>query len=137
MKKFKINSFTIYFISVWLLVLFFILFYISDGLAKVIRRSGGGYVPYSVILKGFFEILILIYSILTLKKTKAYFILTMFLLSLCFLIGQFFLSLSFKEINFFQNLNTLFKYIFNFNIKTRQWRFSYNFAFFEMIVSAF
>jgi hypothetical protein len=112
MRKNIVNSKTLYAIATGLLVIFFVLFYLSDGIAKIVLRSGEGHTPYSAILKGFFEIMILVYAIITLKKTKAYFLFAMFLLAGCFLIGQFFLSLSFDEINFMQNFNTLFKYLF-------------------------
>jgi hypothetical protein len=112
MKKNIINSKTLYAIATWLLVVFFLLFYVSDGISKISKLSGEGYTPYSAILKGFFEMLILVYTLITLKKSKAYFLLAIFLLSVCFLIGQLFLGLSFTEINFMENVSTLFKYFF-------------------------
>ena len=112
MQKVKLNNKTLYFVALWLLSFSFILFYFSDGIAKLLRRSGESYTPYSAILKGGIQILILLYSLITLKKTKVNVLLAMCLLTGCFLIGQFFLSLSFTEINFLQNINTLFKYFF-------------------------
>lgn len=112
MKKYIIKSKLIYEIAVGLLVFFFLLFYFSDGISKISKLSGEGYTPYSAILKGFFEMLILSYTLITLKKSKAYFLIAIFLLSICFLIGQLFLGMSFTELNFMENVSTLFKYFF-------------------------
>ncbi|MDA9125397.1 hypothetical protein N9J80_01315 [Flavobacteriaceae bacterium] len=112
MDKYKINSKTLYVLATGLLIFFFVLFYFSDGIAKISKRSGNGYTPYSAILKGLFQTIILMYALITLKKSKVYFLFAMLLLTSCFLLGQFFLSLSFLEINFMQNINTLFKYLF-------------------------
>lgn len=114
MKKFIIKNHTIATISIGILVTAFVLFYFSDGFGKVLRRGGSAFFRYSAFLKAFFEIIVLVFSIFTLRKSKAHILLTLLILFLTFLIGQFFLSLNFLDINFFENFNTLFKYFFPF-----------------------
>ncbi len=114
MKRIVINQNGLFKVSISLLTIAFVLFYFSDGVGKMVYRSGAGYTPYSAILKGFFEIVILLYAIVTLRKAKATIIFAIFLLLVSFLIGQFFLSLSFKELDFAENFSTLFKYLFPF-----------------------
>lgn len=114
MNKMVISQKSLFKISVSLLTIAFVLFYFSDGIGKLLYRSGAGYTPYSAILKGLFEVVILSYAIITLRKQKATIIFAVLLLLGSFLIGQFFLSLSFKELDFAENFSTLFKYLFPF-----------------------
>jgi len=116
MSRLFINNKTLYKFALGLLIIFFVLFYFSDGLGKILYRSGSGFYRYSAILKGFFEIFVLAYSLITLKKQKAYVFIAILLLVSCFLIGQFFLSLKFSDLNFAENFNSLFKYLFPFII---------------------
>lgn len=92
----------------------FTLFYFSDGMGKYLLKEEAGFFRYSAIIKAIFEILILGYAVLTLRKAKFSILIVLFILLVSFLIGQFFLSLNFSEINFFENFNTLFKYFFPF-----------------------
>lgn len=112
MKRLTITNHTIFTISSWILVTAFVLFYFSDGIGKILQRGGSSFSRYSAFLKAFFEIIILLFSFLTLRKSKANILFTLLILFIAFLIGQFFLSLTFQDINLFENFNTLFKYFF-------------------------
>lgn len=114
MKKLIINKKTLFSISLGILLSAFVIFYFSDGISKVLYRSGSGFYRYGPIVKGSFEILILIYAIITVNRAKANILGAIGILTGVFLIGQFFLSLNFQEINFTENFNTLFKYLFLF-----------------------
>src|SRR5690606_37409408 len=63
------------------------------------------------IIKGFFVIFILFYSLLNLNKSKLHIYLTLFLLSCCFFVGQFFLDFKVDNLNFIENFNRFFKYL--------------------------
>jgi hypothetical protein len=114
MKKLIINSKTLFNTSLAMLLFAFVIFYFSDGISKILFRSGSGFYRFGPIVKGLFEIIILIYSIITINRAKANILATLGILTGVFLTGQFFLSLNFQEINFAENFNTLFKYLFPF-----------------------
>jgi hypothetical protein len=99
-------------ISLGLLLASFVTFYFTDGLSKIIYRTSDGFHRFGPLLKGAFEIFVLIYSILTIKKKKLDFLIAILILIGIFLAGQFFLYQNFKSINFLENFNTLFKYLF-------------------------
>ncbi len=114
MKKLLINSKTLFSISLGILLFAFVLFYFSDGLSKISYRSGSGFYRFGLIIKGLFEIVILLYAIITFNRAKASILSAIGILTGVFLIGQFFLGLNFEGINFPENFNTLFKYLFTF-----------------------
>ena len=112
MTKLSINKISIFSLAEWLLITFFIIFYFSDGIGKILFRTGADFHRYSAIIKGFFELLILLYSIATLNKPKLNTLIVVISLVSFFLIGQFFLYLKFTNLDFFENFNSLFKYLF-------------------------
>lgn len=99
-------------ISLALLLVSFITFYFTDGLSKIIFRTSDGFYRFGPILKGGFELFVLGYSIVTIRKQKLEFLISILVLVGIFLAGQFFLYLNYKELNFLENFNTLFKYLF-------------------------
>lgn len=114
MDKMVIKSNSIRRFSLFLMLLSFVVFYFSDGLSKYFYRAGADFYRFSQIIKAFFTILILVYGIVTLNRSKANILIAIVLLIINFLIGQYFLSLKFKELDFIENVNTLFKYLFPF-----------------------
>lgn len=112
MTKLFLNKVSLFSIAQYLLITFFILFYFSDGVGKILYRTGADFHRYGPIIKGFFELLVIFYSIVFLKKSKLNTLIVIFGLIVFFLIGQFFLFLNFPNLHFFENFNTLFKYLF-------------------------
>jgi hypothetical protein len=98
--------------SIWLLAVAFVIFYFTDGLGKILQRGGSGFYRYSAFLKGFFEIVVLIFSLIALNRSKINILISIVILLFGFFIGQFFLSLNFENLLFYENFNTLFKYFF-------------------------
>ena len=86
------------------------LFYFIDGLYKILYVVGIDF-RIGPIIKGFFVIFILFYSLLNLNKSKLHIYLTLFLLSCCFFVGQFFLDFKVDNLNFIENFNRFFKYL--------------------------
>jgi len=114
MDSLTIKSESIQKFSLFLLIFSFVIFYFSDGLSKILFRTGVEFYRYSQIVKALFTVIILIYGIITLNKSKANILIAIILLIINFLIGQYFLSLKFEGIDFVENTNILFKYLFPF-----------------------
>lgn len=114
MTKLAIKSVSIQKLSLFLLIFSFVIFYFSDGLSKVLYRTGAEFHRYSQIVKALFTLIILIYGIITLNKSKANILIVIILIIINFLIGQYFLSFKFHQLDFIENTNTLFKYLFPF-----------------------
>lgn len=114
MKKLVVKKDFVIKTSLAILLTGFVMFYFADGVGKILRRSGSDFYRYSAFVKGIFEIIILIFSAITINKSKLNIFYSILILTGLFLIGQFFLSLNFKDLNFFENFNTLFKYFFLF-----------------------
>jgi len=112
MSDIKINSQQIYNYSIALFIVAFIVFYFTDGLSKYIFRTNAGFYRFGPIIKGLFEMLVLLYGLITLRNSKLIFLSGILLLALSFLIGQFFLSFNYAELSFLENFNSLFKYLF-------------------------
>lgn len=114
MKKLVIKQDIVIKTSLGILLIAFVMFYFADGIGKILRRSGSDFYRYSAIVKGIFEIIILVFSAITLRKSKLHIFYSILILTGFFLMGQFFLSLKFEGLNFLENFNTLFKYFFLF-----------------------
>lgn len=112
MEKLIIKSESIQKISFFILIFSFVIFYFSDGLSKVLYRTGADFYRYSQIVKALFTVIILVYGIITLNKSKADILIVIILLVINFIIGQYFLSLKFHQLDFIENTNILFKYLF-------------------------
>jgi len=112
MSAFIIKYQTICIISLYLLLISFVAFYLTDGISKTISRTSSDFHRYGSIVKGGFELFVLGYSIITIRKQKLEFLVAILILFGIFLIGQFFLFRNFNQINFLENFNTLFKYLF-------------------------
>src|SRR5690554_1476595 len=111
-NKLIIKAGTVRNLSLSLLIVSFIVFYFSDGISKILYRSGADFHRYSRIIKAVFSFLVLIYGILTLNRKKANILIGILILIANFLLGQYFLSLKMPDIDFLENISTLFKYLF-------------------------
>jgi len=112
MKSYIIKRSSLYIYSIDLLVIAFVTFYFTDGMSKILLRTGSDFHRYSAFVKGFFEIFILGFAIVTVTRSKLNLLASLGLFLISFLIGQFFLSLNFPELLFYENFNSLFKYLF-------------------------
>lgn len=112
MEKLVIKSESIRRFSLFILIMSFVVFYFSDGVSKILYRTGAEFHRYSQIIKACATIFVLIYGIFTLNRSKSNILIAIALLIINFLIGQYFLSLKYEQIDFIENANTLFKYLF-------------------------
>ncbi|MCK5814992.1 MAG: hypothetical protein KAH07_03510 [Flavobacteriaceae bacterium] len=108
MTAIKIKHQIICKISIGLLFVSLATFYFTGGLSKLIYRSDWGLHRYVPVIKGLFEIFVLGYAVLTLRKVKAYVLLITAIIIGSLLIGQFFLSLKYEGLNFIDNFVLLF-----------------------------
>ncbi len=107
----KLSNKLLYSFALQLLIIAFVLFYFTDGAYKIVARAGHISYRFGPIIKGVFVGFILIYSFLTLNKSKFYILLSICVLICCFLIGQFFLSFRLDNLNFYESFNSLIKYL--------------------------
>ena len=92
MKKLVVKKDFVIKTSLAILLTGFVMFYFADGVGKILRRSGSDFYRYSAFVKGIFEIIILIFSAITINKSKLNIFYSILILTGLFLIGQFFLS---------------------------------------------
>ena len=110
MSNLKLNYKTVQFIALNLLVGGFVVFYFTDALYKLSGKS----IRLGPLVKGVFELIVLLFSLITLRRAKLNIFVGIFLLIISFFIGQYFLGQNFPEISWGENANTLFKYLFPF-----------------------
>lgn len=101
-------------IAVGILIVFFTIFYLGDGVTKFLYRMGADFYRYGLFIKAFACLVVLVYGIVFLNRSKLNILLLMLILTVFFLIGQYSLSLSYDEMDFVENANTHFKYLFIF-----------------------
>lgn len=112
--KFVLSQKLLSHIAIGILIFFFTIFYVGDGVTKFLFRAGADFYRYGLFIKAFSCFVVLIYGMIFLNRSKLNIFLLMLILTVFFLIGQYFLSLSYDDMNFPENANTHFKYLFIF-----------------------
>ena len=110
MSNLKLNYRTVRYIALNLLLGAFVVFYVVDGLYKLSHET----IRLGPIVKGGFQLLVLLFALLTLNRAKLNIIVGIFFLGLSFVIGQYYLGKNLPLHDLSVNTNTFFKYIFHF-----------------------
>lgn len=98
--------------SAYLLAIGLLLFYFTGGLYKYLIRMHGIEFRFGPLIKGFYQLIIILYLFLSINKNKLHLLAGIFVLVIIFLIGQFSLHQNFDVIHFKENIILLFRYIF-------------------------
>ncbi len=107
----QIKKYFGYKLSLLLLAVSLLIFFIVDGIYKIEVRGGYGSFRLGIIVKGLFELFFFLYAIILLNKQKLHLLFSIFIFALFFLTGQYLIYQEMTDLHFGDNLNRFFKYI--------------------------